>query len=119
MKHLFLFGLFLGLLDPACTLEKICTAGYTRTVRPPASYTNVLKKQQMSLLKLPGDASQYEEDHVIPLELCGHPTDARNLTPEFWPRARKKDVQETKFHRAVCQGQMKLEEAQKQVAGFE
>lgn len=109
----------LGLIDPACTLEKVCVPNYDKTVRPPSSYTTKLKKQQMADLALPGDASSYEEDHIIPLVLCGHPRDPRNLTPEPWDRARAKDVMEVRFHRAVCKGQMKLEDAQKKIVEFE
>lgn len=108
-----------GLTDPDCTLEKICRSGYTGTVRPSSSYTSALKKKQMLAQKLQGEPGEYEEDHIIPLELCGHPTDPRNLMPERWDRARKKDVLETRFHKAVCAGQMSLQEAQKQIVTYE
>lgn len=109
----------IGLIDPSCTLEKVCTPGYTATVRPGSKYTTELKKSQMAWLGLGGDASQYEEDHIISLELCGAPKDPRNLIPEPWSRARAKDVMETRFHRAVCKGQMSLEDAQNKIVEFE
>ena len=66
-----------------------------------------------------GRTSDYEEDHLISLELGGHPTDARNLWPEPYspkPGAREKDVVERYLHRQVCQGVLPLSEAQQQIA---
>jgi len=47
----------------------------------------------------------YEEDHLIPLEIGGNPTDVRNLWPE--PRnsehsAGEKDKLENRLHELVC-----------------
>jgi hypothetical protein len=108
-----------GLIDPNCTLQKICTPGYTKTVRPKSGYTSQLKRSQIITFQLSGNPGEFEEDHIIPLELCGHPFDPRNLIPQPWDRARKKDVLETRFHRLVCRGDMTLEEAQKQIVTFE
>ena len=66
---------------------------------------NKLKKAQMAAAKLPGDASLYEEDHFLPLEIGGNPTDPKNLWPQPWDGphgAHKKDVIETKMKRLVC-----------------
>lgn len=109
----------MGWLDPTCVVEKVCVPGYTDTVRPPTSYTNKLKRIQMEEMALGGDMASYEEDHVVPLALCGHPTDPRNLVPQPWDRARRKDVYEARFHRAVCRGTMTLEEAQRKVVVYE
>lgn len=109
----------LGLVDPACTVQDICTPGYTKTVRPPAGYTNNLKRLQMAELGLGSELSRFEEDHIIPLELCGAPRDPGNLIPQLWSKARMKDVIETRYHRAVCAGTMTLEEAQRLVVGYE
>jgi len=54
----------------------------------------------------------YEEDHLIPLEDGGHPTDPRNLWPEPYNTqvggaimgARQKDVVETFIHDEICYG---------------
>lgn len=108
-----------GLVDPACTLEQACTVGYAQTVRPASSYTTKLKRLQMKQAGLGGDLASFEEDHVIPLSLCGHPRDPRNLLPERWDRARAKDVLEVRFHRAVCRGQMSLKDAQRKIVGLE
>jgi hypothetical protein len=84
----------------------ICKAGWTKTVRPPSSYTTNLKLQQIGeygyRVKKPGS---YEEDHLISLQLGGDPRDPRNLWPEAYAGkcgARVKDVIETKLKRLVC-----------------
>src|SRR4051812_17735754 len=106
-------ALMLGVIDPSCTKEKVCQDRYTKTVRPPARYTNALKERQitngMSDCLSP---SECEEDHFIPLELCGCATCVENLWPQPWPEARKKDADETRLHRSVCKGEMTLEAAQ-------
>lgn len=114
-----LIAVVLGVVDPNCTLEKVCVPNYDKTVRPSSSYTTKLKKEQMREEHLSGDVSQYEEDHVIPLVLCGAPRDPNNLRPQVWDRARKKDVLEVKFHRAVCKGTMDLKDAQKKIVTYE
>ena len=76
-----------GAINPAVTqaniYQTICVRGWTRTVRPPEEYTERLKREQIAAY---GHADQrlrdYEEDHLIPLELGGSPTDPRNLWPE-------------------------------------
>lgn len=108
-----------GYADPQATIEKICTPNYTSTIRPPVSYTNKLKKKQMADLGLSGKPSDYEEDHIISLELGGHPTDPRNLSPEPYlpkPGAREKDQVEDHLHRCVCKGKIDLILAQKIVS---
>lgn len=115
----FFWALLLGAVDPNCTVQKVCVPNYDTTVRPPSSYTMKLKKEQMEKYKLPGDPASYEEDHVIPLVLCGAPKDEMNLNPQPWDRARKKDVMEVRFHKAVCKGEMTLEDAQKQIVAYE
>lgn len=98
-----------GATNPNVTQENIdqtiCVSGWTKTIRPSVSYTNKLKRQQMAAANLPGDPRDYEEDHLISLQLGGHPTDPKNLWPERWTgewAARKKDVVETRLKRLVC-----------------
>jgi len=91
----------------------ICVSGWTATVRPSTSFTNRLKAKQIRELDLPGIAKDYEEDHLVPLCVGGHPTDDRNLWPE--PRtgqwaAKFKDQLEASVCRAVCRGAMTLEQ---------
>lgn len=89
--------------------QTICASGFTKTVRPPASFTNKLKQKQFLEYGISnGDPRAYEEDHRVPLEIGGNPTDPRNLWPEPWPEARKKDRLETAVKRDVCAGALTL-----------
>jgi hypothetical protein len=58
-----------------------------------------------------GSLSDYQEDHLISLELGGHPTDPRNLWPEPYPRASEVDSIENELNAKVCAGELTLEEA--------
>ena len=91
----------------------ICRRGWTRTVRPPVSYTNDLKRKGLRAYGLRGPPSGYQEDHLISLELGGHPTDPRNLWPEPYPRAADVDRIENELNAKVCTGQLTLAEAQR------
>lgn len=108
-----------GATNPAVTQgtikQTICKGGWTKTVRPPASYTTSLKIRQMAVLGLDGEPKDYEEDHFIPLEIGGNPTDPGNLWPEPWPDAHHKDRVENFLHRQVCAGKMTLREAQDEI----
>jgi hypothetical protein len=119
-----------GVANPDITQENIgktiCNKKWsTRSIRPPASYTNKLKRQQIKQYgytdKTP---AHFEEDHVISLELGGHPTDPRNLFPESYLTkvngkivgAKQKDVIENALHKQVCQGMITLKEAQRRIS---
>ena len=68
---------------------------------------------------LPGTTADYEEDHLISLELGGNPNDPRNLWPEPYnprPGARQKDTVENYLHNQVCAGTMTLIDAQNAIA---
>jgi hypothetical protein len=68
----------------------ICKSGWTKTIRPPVSYTNALKIQQMVLHEETGSPFDYEEDHFIPLELGGSPAIATSDPAEtLEPAARR------------------------------
>jgi hypothetical protein len=118
----------LPLPDPSCTPgsynpdvtqstvnSTICVSGWTATVRPPTSYTNPLKIQGIADYGYSDtNLSDYEEDHLVPLELGGAPRDPGNLWPE--PRygaktATTKDGVETKLKNAVCAGTITLSSA--------
>jgi hypothetical protein len=102
--------------------QTICISGFTATIRPPVSYTNALKKKQLeSGYAYKGDMNlaDYEEDHLISLELGGNPTDPKNLWPEPYvgaTGARVKDQVENKLHDMVCAGQLTLVTAQTAIA---
>jgi hypothetical protein len=106
-----------GVLNPDVTqatiAETICKAGWTRTIRPPTSYTSGLKIEQMGEYGVGGDPSGYQEDHLVSLELGGHPTDRRNLWPEPNPHATEVDRIENELNQAVCSGELTLAEAQR------
>jgi hypothetical protein len=115
-----------GALNPAVTRETIvstiCVRGWTRTVRPPRQYTSTLKRQQIREFGYADrKMSDYEEDHLVPLDLGGSPTDPRNLWPE--PRvatdgwnADLKDELEAVLAHLVCSGRVPLAEAQRAIA---
>jgi hypothetical protein len=90
----------------------ICVQGWTRTVRPPTEYTNALKLRQMRAYGESGPPSTFQEDHLISLELGGHPTDPRNLWPEPYPRASRVDAIENELNAQVCGGSLTLAQAQ-------
>jgi hypothetical protein len=105
-----------GVLNPDVRQETIgqtiCVSGWTRTIRPPTSYTAELKVEQMREYGHGGSPSDYQEDHLISLELGGHPTDRRNLWPEPRPHAEEVDRIENQLNQAVCSGRLTLAEAQ-------
>ncbi len=119
---------YLPLPDPSCTpgsynsdvtqsniQSTICVSGWTDTVRPPTSYTNPLKAQGIIDYGYSDTSmADYEEDHFVPLELGGNPTDPKNLwpQPEYGsPKASTKDGVETKLKNAVCNGTVTLSAA--------
>jgi hypothetical protein len=91
-------------------------------VRPPTSYTNPLKTQQIRQYRYTDTrVASYEEDHEIPLELGGSPRDPKDLWPE--PRhastgqtAASKDRVENKLKSMVCAGTAGLNAAQQAIA---
>jgi len=99
----------------------ICVKGWTKTIRPPASFTDKLKIAQLKALGYADqDPAHYEEDHRISLEVGGNPTDAKNLWPEPYAGqwgARVKDQLEDELHRLVCSGKMPLADAQAALMG--
>jgi hypothetical protein len=105
-----------GALNPDVTQatigSTICVAGWTKTIRPPTSYTDGLKRRQLAEYGLAGPLSGYQEDHFISLELGGSPTDPRNLWPEPYPRAAEVDRIENELNADVCSGGLTLTEAQ-------
>jgi len=59
--------------------------GWTATIRPPRSYTDKVKRQQLKAVRfMDKNPAHYEEDHFISLEPGGNPRDTKNLWPEMW-----------------------------------
>jgi hypothetical protein len=112
-------GVTYCVLNPTVTqatiARTICVSGWTATVRPPESYTESLKEQQIAAEGLPGGLSSYEEDHRMPLELGGAPRDPMNLSPESPAGPNAKDSDETALKDEVCSGQLTLAQAQTQM----
>ncbi len=136
-----------GATNPNVTQDKIqqtiCVQGFTKTIRPPVTVTNKIKKQQMKayhdtvpqstplpVLGKTADTSKciehsadprcYELDHLISLELGGCPDCVTNLWPEPYnpkPGAHEKDKVENFLHSQVCSGAITLQEAQQAIVG--
>lgn len=116
-----------GALNPAVTQqnldETICRrGGYTKSIRPPESYTHDLKVKQIKEYGYTDTRLyDYEEDHLISLELGGSPDSPKNLWPEphhvmgGWG-SYAKDKLENKLHAMVCHGEMPLAQAQHEIA---
>jgi hypothetical protein len=106
-----------GVVNPNVTQANIrstvCKRGWTATIRPPVSYTNALKRKQMRQYGETGSMSDYQEDHLISLEMGGSPTDPRNLWPEPYPRASEMDQIENELNSEICDGQLTLAQAQR------
>ena len=115
-----------GAINPALTQadigQTICVSGWTTTVRPSSSITDALKVEQLqSGYSYNGDMStaDYEEDHLISLELGGSPTSPLNLWPEPYGGAggaRVKDQVENKLHSLVCSNALTLASAQSAIS---
>ena len=109
-----------GALNPDVTQatirQTICRRGWTKTVRPPASFTSPLKLVQMRRYGFTGGPVDYQEDHFISLELGGAPNDPKNLWPERRPRADHVDTIENDLNAQVCSGQISLAEGQRREA---
>ena len=114
-----------GYTNPAVTQENIkntiCVPGYTKTIRPTASYTTKLKLKQLKagVYKSNLGAAAFEEDHLISLEIGGSPTDERNLWPQHWSSpygAHEKDRLENKINLLICAGKITLAQAQHDVS---
>jgi hypothetical protein len=117
-----------GATDPdiaqANIQDNICNPAWsTRSIRPPLHYTDELKREQIRVYGYDDtNPRDYEEDHLIPLELGGSPTDPRNLWPEPYVAsipdggAHSKDRVESYLHRQVCSGNLPLQQAQREIA---
>ncbi len=92
--------------------QTICVKGYTKTIRPTATYTNQLKQQQMQAYGFTDSITMHEEDHLISLELGGSPSDPKNLWPEPGASPNPKDKIENFLHTAICAGKIQLQDAQ-------
>jgi hypothetical protein len=114
-----------GAFNPAVTQETlgetICRpGGYTRSIRPPESYTYRIKVKSIREYGYTDKRlSHYELDHLASLELGGSPDSPLNLWPEphyvqgGWG-SYAKDRLENKLHDMVCHGEISLRQAQQE-----
>lgn len=114
--------------DPACTpgsydpkvtqasiRSTICMKGWTATVRPPASQTDLAKfNVAYPAYSIPAGTVS-ELDHLIPLELGGS-NDITNLWPEVGKIPNAKDPVENDLKADVCAGEMTLAAARAAIA---
>lgn len=115
-----------GALNPAVSQDNIhrtlCVRGYSRSIRPPERYTERLKRLGIRQYGYSDRRLRdYEEDHLVSLELGGSPTSPRNLWPEphhvigGWG-SYAKDRLENRLHTLVCRGRLPLVQAQREIA---
>lgn len=121
-----------GAINPNVTQgnihQTICRDDYARSIRPEEGYTERLKRQgirQYGYAQQVGRAgyrlSNYEEDHLVPLELGGSPDSPQNLWPEphnvvgGWG-SYTKDKLEDRMRDLVCRGEVPLAQAQREIA---
>lgn len=102
--------------------DTICRKKFTNTIRPAVSYTNRVKFKLMREAGIPDeDANLYELDHIVPLVVGGHPRKLANLmlqpyeNVEGKPGARQKDRLELKLQNMVCNDEIDLATAQREI----
>lgn len=122
-----------GVLNPAVTQANIkstiCVPGWTKTVRPAASFTDKLRSAMTPPGHKPSDG---EGDHRLPIEDGGMPGPQPRDDPAqialfqktFWWEvyadrygARVKDRVETAIHREICSGRITLDQGQSALLG--
>ncbi|MHB1871753.1 MAG: hypothetical protein ACYCT1_13010 [Steroidobacteraceae bacterium] len=115
-------GAVSGAVTQSNIYRTICRRGWTRTVRPSESYTERLKREQIRQYGYRDRwLRDYEEDHLVPLELGGSPTSPLNLWPEphrvagGWGSYRK-DRLENRLNHLVCSGRLRLAAARRAIA---
>ena len=109
-----------GAISPKVTPDTldttICKTGYTKSIRPPASITEIEKRENAAAYGYTGSLKDVEYDHLVPLELGGDPNDPRNLWIEPGASPNPKDGVESRLHELVCEGRVPLAAAQEAIA---
>jgi hypothetical protein len=115
-----------GAINPEVTQANIgstiCRSGYTESIRPPKSVTEVEKRASARAYDYSGTFRTAEYDHLIPLELGGDPNASSNLwvepndRPDATSTANTKDILEDRLNTLVCSGVVPLGEAQQAIA---
>lgn len=113
-----------GIACPGVTVEMLSHPGFTAEVRKYGTpdgkkITGKIKHQVYLEYGITSHKSgEYEIDHLISLELGGS-NDIKNLWPQPYHgpwNAHQKDRLENELHRRVIHGEMKLEDAQREIA---
>jgi hypothetical protein len=107
-------------LNPDVTQETInqtiCVHGWTKTVRPPVSYTGAVKRRIMAEIGVPPEGEEdITLDHRIPLALGGSPDSSQNLMLQPDDESKDKDRVEVCLSRQVCKGKITLADAQEAI----
>lgn len=107
----------LGALNPAVTpatvRATICVPGYSSRIRPSTSYTTPIKYALLAKRHLPGTIRSYQLDHLVSLSIGGAPRARTNLWMQPLAQARRDDLLEARWHRAICTGITTLRGAQR------
>ena len=113
-----------GVASLGVTVEMLAHHGYAAQVRKGGTpdgrkITGKIKRQvYLDYGVISHRLGEYEIDHLISLELGGS-NDIRNLWPQPYQgewNAHHKDRLENELHRRVIHGEMKLEDAQREIA---
>jgi hypothetical protein len=103
-----------GVVNSSLSQQQICTTKWgldhrhvTEEMKRIVANNYNIKR---SAVKAKGKGPCCEFDHLIPRELGGA-DDIKNLWPQPWTDAQKKDKLENQLHKSVCSGRMTLKEA--------
>jgi hypothetical protein len=105
-----------GAIFEDVTKEKVCTSGYSKSVRDVPE--SVKKQVYLEYGITSHQPYEYEVDHFISLELGGS-NDIANLWPEPanpTPGYHEKDKVENYLHKILCSGEINLSEAQQMIS---
>jgi hypothetical protein len=101
---------------PEPTMAQLCTGGYVKKTTPSAAVTNPIKASLLAESSFADrDPSHYVLDQLIPIELGGAPTDARNLWLQTEAMAAVKERDERRLRTELCAGRITLAAAQTQM----
>lgn len=93
--------------------QTICWSRWISEIRFSTSDTDGLKVQQIAAYGYADtNPAHYREDHLIPVELGGAPSDPRNIWPQPNGSANLKDRVDDELHQAVCAHRITLAAAQ-------
>lgn len=96
--------------------DTICQPGYSKTVRPPESYTNKYKRLLMERAGFPtSEIGSYALDHRLAIALGGAPRDPDNFQLMTQHDNSRKSRIEVKMLCYVCTGAMPLAQAQQEL----